>query len=79
MPRGTMRDCLGSGVKCTRRMANSTGSVRELGLWLWAGGGGETFGEGTGNAVEDGGLIEEGFVDGTERGSSAGTLSALSE
>ena len=52
-------------MKCKRRMANSTGSVSEL--WLsWANSGGETFGEGTADAGKEGGLIDEGIVDGFE-------------
>ena len=61
-----MRDCAGSGVKCKRRMANSTGSVRELWLWTGPGEGGEAFGECSADAREQDGLTDKGVVDGFE-------------
>ena len=68
MPRGTMarrmRACSGSGVKCRRRMANSTGSVRELELWV--DGRGEAFFESAPDSVKGAWLMNECVGDGVE-------------
>ena len=68
MPRGTMarrmRACSGSGVKCRRRMAKSTGSVREFELWV--DGRGEAFFESAPDSGKGSRLMNECVGDGVE-------------